>query len=95
MKRAKSSTMKLVPKTVPFGMTATITAAAISSRIEHTLTACVAPLAIGAEHQQRHGADRQHDLRQDLASSMRAERRSSARPHFTSAADFAAPSACW
>ena len=38
MKRAKSSMMKLVPKIVPFGMTATITAAPIKSRIEHTLT---------------------------------------------------------
>jgi hypothetical protein len=39
MKRAKSSTMKLVPKIRPFGMTATITAAAINNRIEHRLTA--------------------------------------------------------
>src|SRR5882757_541759 len=39
MKRAKSSTMKLVPKIRPFGMTATIAAAAINSRIEHRLTA--------------------------------------------------------
>ncbi len=39
MKRAKSSTMKLVPKIRPFGMTATMAAAAINSRIEQMLTA--------------------------------------------------------
>ena len=94
MKRAKSSTMKLVPKIVPFGMTATITAAAINSRIEHTLTTASLRSPVGAEHQQRHGADRQHDLRQGLRHRREGNGVHRPRPHFTSAADFAAPSAC-
>ena len=67
-KRAKSSTMKLPPKVV------SLPAGSISSSAPVTTSSTTArrgdepgrPLAaaIGAQHQQHHGADGQHQLRQ-------------------------------
>ncbi len=88
-KRAKPSITKLPPNVVPFGSTIAMKAAATSSITAPRLTISAAALPVGAEHQQPHRAEREHDFRK-----CRVERHvCGGNVHqFTKAADLAAAS---
>ena len=66
-KRAKSSTMKLPPKVVSLPAGSNSSSAPVSDQQADRKAgdeAVVCLPAIGPEHQQHHGADGQHELRQ-------------------------------